>query len=160
MGTNINPVNNAFPWPGLRTFVTKYGELLSPNSKINFSIDIPKEGEHQTDMQKVKITFVYPRDASGVKIYGLTKSSIGIVSECKLDLEDNTGRITLPQFNSGVQLSEEKCSIEVPENSHPDIYTFTEEAISFFQDVLDRFVSDEDEKIQETLKQMILKRRA
>ncbi|MBI3590922.1 MAG: hypothetical protein HY094_06035 [Candidatus Melainabacteria bacterium] len=157
MGTSVNPVINASLWHGLRAFVAGHGELLAPNSKIDFLIDIPKESGHGTEMQEVRMTFAYPTNANGVKIYGSTKSTIGIVSECKLDLEDNTGRITLPQFNSEVELSEEKCSIEVPESSHPDIYTFTHEALSFFQDVLDRFISGEDEKIQETLKEMMLR---
>ena len=161
MGTNINPVNITYPWSGLKTFATTYKELLTLKSRIDFSLNIPKENDHGTGtaIQKVKITFTHPKDAHGVKIYGSTKSNLGIESECELDLGNNTGRIILPQFHSKAQLSEGGCSIEAPQ-SHPDIYTFTEEAISFFQDVLDRLTNNEYEKLQETLDQILLRKRA
>ncbi len=160
MITGINPTNNTFPWTELKSFVAKYDELFTPNSKVKFSLEIPKEGNDQTTVQRVKLTFAHPVDANGVKIYGETKSALQIVSECKLDLTDNTGKITLPQFNSTVSVNNEGYSINLPPNSHPDIQTFTKEAIAFFQDALERCTSDDNELIKETLEKLLSKKRA
>lgn len=156
MGVKVNQVTTFIPWQGLRSFVWGYGDLFLPNTKTQFRMDVSKEPWNSDDTQKVKLTFAYPGKSNGIKIYGLTKSKIGIVSEMKLDLEDAKGRITLPQFGTSIELNEKGDKVFVPSNWHPDIRTFTEDALRFFQIVLNSFLNINENVVRETLGKMLM----
>lgn len=158
MSTGINPTNNVVPWAGLRTLTQRNLDIFLPGTKVVLVLRIPRERKNKPPVpQDTKIAFVHYKNADSINVHGVTKSSLGIDSRFKLDLEHLKGEIYLPQFNSRAEIVGEEIKIYVPPNTHPDVRTFIEDSVDFLETTMNLIADPNDAEMVETLNLFRLK---
>lgn len=144
MPSGLNPVSSVLPWAGLRTLITRNPDVFLPGTKIVFTLKIPREHEFGQRSQPAKVAFVHYPNTDSVNIEGITKSWLGVVSRFKIDVDREKCEVSLPQFNSQVEVNNNEATIHLPDHSHPDIETFTWDSLDFLGTTMN-MITDPDE---------------
>ncbi|MBI1857734.1 MAG: hypothetical protein HYR97_01245 [Candidatus Melainabacteria bacterium] len=151
----IFPTNESFPWSGIRDFVERNKKFLSQDEYSLFAFDVHDEEGNPVDYH-AELGFCRPNRNGIVDIYGEVKSE-GTLSTLVLDLETDTGEMTIHNFGVTVNLDENEFISHVPKGSKPEIHQFAEDYTRTFWRVIGTVI-DEEGEVQREINQRLASR--